>query len=197
MRRAAWSHIAALAITGWLATPAHAIDIETIDVRYENGLYKVRFIAELEAQPASVVKVLKDYDHYPSLDSRIEASHLIASPPGTPPRLYTKLKGCLSRIFCRSMVRIETLGESPGELTATAIPTLSDVQSSITRTEWQPSPKGTRISYSLALDPKFWVPALFARRAMIDTMRSGTVTMFTSVERVARNLPAAEGNGKG
>jgi hypothetical protein len=95
------------------------------------------------------------------------------------------------------MVRIETLGESPGELTATAIPTLSDVQSSITRTEWQPSPKGTRISYSLALDPKFWVPALFARRAMIDTMRSGTVTMFTSVERVARNLPAAEGNGKG
>jgi hypothetical protein len=191
MRRAAWSRIAALALTGWLAAPAQAIDIETIDVRYENGLYKVQLIAELEARPESVVKVLKDYEHYPSLDARIEASHLIASPPGTPPRLYTKLKGCLSRFFCRSMVRIETLAESPGELTATAIPGLSDVRSSVMRTEWQASPKGTRISYSLALDPKFWVPALFARRAMIDTMRSGTVTMFTSVERVARELPVA------
>jgi hypothetical protein len=194
MTRATWSSIAALVFSGWLATPARAIDIETLDVRYESGLYRVRFSAELEARPESVAKVLKDYDHYPSLDSRIEASHLIASPAGAPPRLYTKLKGCLSRFFCRSMVRIETLEECPGALTATAIPTLSDVRTSVTRTEWQASPKGTHVSYSLTLDPKFWVPALFARRAMIDTMRSGTVTMFTSVERVAREQADQDGS---
>jgi hypothetical protein len=175
---------------------AHAIDIQTIDVRYQDGLYRVQFVAELAATPDAVGRVLKDYAKYPALDARIEESHLIASPAGAPAgapaRLYTRLKGCLNRLMCRSMVRIEILQERPGDLIATAIPELSDVKKSVTHTQWQGSPKGTRVSYSLTLDPKFWVPAFFGRRAMIDTMRDGTVNMFTSVERVARRLPTAD-----
>jgi hypothetical protein len=195
MTRSSWLCTAAIAFTGWMADPAHAIDIETIDVRYENGFYKVRLVAELEAQPQSVARVLTDYAQYPALDPRIEESHLIASPAGEPPRLYTKLKGCVGSIFCRSMVRVETLNETPGELFGTAIPELSDVRKSVTHTQWQAGSKGTHVTYTLTLDPKFWVPAFFARRAMIETMRSGTVAMFTSVERVARELPvSSDGN---
>jgi len=184
--------IAALALLTALAPPARAIEVETIDVRYESGLYKVRFAAELEAAPEAVAKVLKDYANYPNLDPRIEESHVVASAPGAPTRLYTRLRGCLNRLFCRSMVRVETLMESEGELVATAIPSLSDVVSSVAHTEWQASEKGTRVTYTLALDPKFWVPAFYARRAMIETMRTGTVAMFTSVERVARVPPVAD-----
>jgi hypothetical protein len=146
----------------------------------------VQFVAELAADPEAVGRVLKDYVHYPALDKRIEVSHLVPSKAGAPVRLYTKLRGCLNRVFCRSMVRVEILAETDGNLVATAIPELSDVRSSVTRTRWEPSAKGTRVTYSLALDPKFWVPAFYARRAMIETMRSGTVDMFTSVEQVAR-----------
>jgi hypothetical protein len=192
MVRFSVSGCATLALLMALAPPARAIDIETIDVRYESGLYKVRFVAELEAAPDAVAKVLKDYANYPNLDGRIEESHVVASAPGAPTRLYTRLKGCLNRLFCRSMVRVETLTESEGELVATAIPGLSDVQSSVAHTEWHASEKGTRITYTLALDPKFWVPAFYARRAMIETMRTGTVAMFTSVERVARVPPVAD-----
>lgn len=182
---------AALVVAGSLAAPARAIEIETIDVRYENGLYKVQFVAEIHAQPDAVGRVLTDYASYPSLDARIEESHLVATPPGAPARLYTKLKGCLNRLFCRSMIRIETLKVGGGDLLATAIPELSDVRSSVTHTAWQSSAKGTHVTYTLALDPKFWVPAWYARRAMIETMRTGTVAMFTSVERVARELPVS------
>jgi hypothetical protein len=144
------------------------------------------------AQPQAVARVLTDYAHYPALDARIEESRLIATPPGALPRLYTKLKGCLGSVFCRSMVRVETLQKNERELVATAMPELSDVRTSVTHTQWQAGPKGTRVTYTLTLDPKFWVPALFARRAMLDTMRSGTVEMFMSVERVARTLPATD-----
>jgi hypothetical protein len=192
MLRFARSGIAALALLTALCPQARAIDIETIDVHFESGLYKVRFVADLEATPEAVARVLKDYANYPNLDGRIEESHIVASAPGAPTRLYTRLKGCLNRIFCRSMVRVETLKESEGELVATAIPGLSDVQSSVAHTEWRASGKGTHITYTLALDPKFWVPAFYARRAMIETMRTGTVAMFTSVEKVARVPPVAD-----
>ncbi len=182
---------AALVLAGSVTAPARAIEIETIDVRYENGLYKVQFVAELHAQPDAVARVLTDYASYPSLDPRIEESHLVVTSPGAPQRLYTKLKGCLNRLFCRSMIRIETLKVGGGDLLATAIPDLSDVHSSVAHTIWQASEKGTHVTYSLVLDPKFWVPAWYARRAMIDTMRTGTVAMFTSVERVARELPVS------
>lgn len=185
-----------MALLAGTAAPVQAIDIETIDVRYENGLYQVRLVAELAAQPQSVARVLEDYARYPELDIRIEESRLIAAPPGAPVRLYTKLKGCLGGLFCRSMVRIETLQQNPGELIATAIPDLSDVHMSVARTLWQASPKGTRVTYSLTLDPKFWVPALFARHAMLETMRTGTIAMFTSVERAAREPPVSQGDGQ-
>jgi hypothetical protein len=186
---------AAFAFLGCFALPAHAIDIEKIEVRYEKGLYHVQFAADLEADPQSVGRVIMDYAHYAALDPRIEESRLVASPPGTAPQLYTRLKGCLGSVFCRSMVRIETLQQNPGELVATAIPDRSDVNLSVTHTEWQSSPKGTHVTYSLSLDPKFWVPAFFARRAMLDTMRTGTIAMFTSVERVAREPPVStDGN---
>ena len=192
--RSVWAGGAVAGATALLSAQAQAIDIETIDVRYQAGVYRVQFAAELTAPPDAVGRVLEDYARYPELDARIEGSRLLASPAGSPPRLYTRLKGCLNRFLCRSMVRIEVLQESPGELIATAIPDLSDVRTSVTHTQWQASARGTRVTYSLALDPKFWVPALFARRAMIETMRDGTVGMFTSVERVARELPAS-GNG--
>jgi len=182
---------AAILLTGIAAGRAQAIEIRTIDVRYEKGHYRVEFVADLAAQPRAVERVLTDYAHYPALDARIEDSHLIETPPDVPRRLYTRLKGCVGWIFCRSMVRIEILQENPGELIATAIPDLSDVKDSVTRTQWQASPTGTRVTYRLNLDPKFWVPALFGRSAMLDTMRDGTVAMFTSVVRVARTLPAA------
>ena len=178
-----------------LAAPARAIDIETLDVRYENGHYRVQFEAELAARPEAVQRVLTDYAHYPALDARIEESHLIPSAPGTPPRLYTRLKGCLSWFLCRSMVRIETLEQKPGELVATAIPELSDVRESLAATHWEASAAGTHVSYALTLSPKFWVPSLFGRRAMLETMRKGTATMFTSVERLAREPQVANGRG--
>ncbi len=190
--RPCWMLAAVFAALLHLPSKARAIDIETIDVRYQDGLYHVQFVAELEATPDAVSQVLKDYAMYPTLDARIKESRLIATPAGASTRLYTRLKGCLNRFLCRSMVRIEILRESPGDLVATAIPDLSDVEKSVTHTQWQASAKGTRVSYSLTLDPKFWVPAIFGRRAMIDTMREGTVNMFTSVERVARQLPAAD-----
>ena len=62
----------------------------------------------------------------------------------------------------------------------------SDVRFGVTRSQWQPQNGGTALQYRLEIMPKFWVPRFFARRLMLSTLREGTLSLFTNVEREAR-----------
>lgn len=173
-----------------LAGQAHAIEVQTLDVRYANGRYIVDFRALLDAPPGAVGAVLTDYESYPELDPRIRESKRLPADGTHPPRLVTRLRGCLGGFLCRSLRRVETLHERnfgrSGELRATADPEQSDVSFGETRSAWEPHADGTAVTYHLELTPDFWVPPLFGRRAMIRTLREGTLSLFTNVERVAR-----------
>ena len=45
---------------------------------------------------------------------------------------------------------------------------------------------GTQLIYRMEIMPKFWIPPLFGPSLMISTLRSGTLELFTNVEKVAR-----------
>ena len=168
-----------------LAGTAQALEVETLDVRYEEGRYVVEFEARLDAPADAVGDVLTDFEHYPELDERILESRLeiVARQP---PRLITRLRGCVGAILCRSMTRVETIAQRPGELIANAIPEESDVRFGTTFSRWQQEGDHTIVRYRLVIVPDFWVPAFIGRRAMIRTMREGTLNLFRNVERVAR-----------
>lgn len=167
-----------------LAAPAaFAIDVERLEVQRFEDRYVVEFQARLAAPAEEVGAVLTDYEHYPALDPRIlearreEANHS---------RLHTRLRGCLGGLFCRSMQRVETLEERPGEVIATAVPAESDVRYGITHSRWEAREGATAINYRLEITPDFWVPPLIGPRLMIKALREGTLSLFTNVERVAR-----------
>jgi hypothetical protein len=88
--------------------------------------------------------------------------------------------------MCRSLQRVEQVEERPDELLATAVLAESDVRFSVTRSQWQPQNGGTALQYRLEIMPKFWVPRFFGRRLMLSTLREGTLSLFTNVERAAR-----------
>lgn len=173
--------VAALAI----APAALAIDIQRLDVRHRGDRYIVELEALLDAPAESVGAVLKDYERYPDLDARILESHRVVDEDGTS-RLLTRLRGCVGTLICRSMRRVETLEETPGELIAIAVPEESDVRYGRTYSRWEARAHGTALTYRLEITPDFWIPPFIGRRMMIRTLREGTISLFTNVERVAR-----------
>ncbi len=172
--------VAALALA---APAAHAIEVEKLEVRRSDNRYVVEFKAHLDAPADQVGAVLKDYEHYPQLDSRILESRRDDSEPV----LRTKVRGCVGSILCRTMRRVEKLEEMPGGLIATAVPGQSDVSYGRTHSQWEARDGGTELLYRLEIEPDFWVPPFIGPRMMIKTLREGTLSLFTNVERVARD----------
>jgi hypothetical protein len=169
-----------------LAPAAHAIEVDRLDVRFEEGRYVVDFEARLDAPAQAVGAVLTDFAHYPELDERILESRLEVL-AHQPPRLITRLRGCVGKILCRSMKRVESIAQRPGELIANAIPEESDVRFGTMFSRWEQKDGHTAVRYRLVIIPDFWVPPMFGRRMMIRTMRDGTLTLFRNVEREARH----------
>jgi hypothetical protein len=175
-----------LAVALACAGPANALEVRRLDVSFQGDRYVVVLNAQLDAPAEAVGEVLKRYDDYPSLDTRIIESRVLSRDRAHSLRLYTRMRGCLGTLICRSMRRVEQVEERPDELLATAVLDQSDVRFGVMRSQWQPQNGGTALQYRLEIMPKFWVPRFFGRRLMLATMREGTLSLFTNVERVAR-----------
>lgn len=165
---------------------ASALEVRRLDVTFQGDRYVVVLNAQLDAPAEAVGEILKRYDDYPTLDPRIIESRVLSRDREHSLRLYTRMRGCLGSIICRSMKRVEQVEERPDELLATTVLEESDVRFGVTRSQWQPQDGGTALQYRLEIMPKFWVPRLFGRRLMLSTLREGTLSLFTNVEREAR-----------
>jgi len=175
-----------------LAPAARAIDIRHLDVRFQGDRYIVDLTAHVDASAHAVGAVITDFSGYPELDTRILESRLERTPGGTDggqPRLITRVRVCLGSIMCRTLERVELItDERPGLLIASAVPAESDVRFETTHTSWRTDASGTEITYRLEMIPDFWVPPLIGRRLMLKTLREGTVSLFTNIERKARAI---------
>jgi ribosome-associated toxin RatA of RatAB toxin-antitoxin module len=169
-----------------LSPMAHALEVERLDVELRDDRYVVEFVGQLEASPEAVHAILTDYAEYPTLDPRIQESRVLERDQENQVRLYTRMRGCLGSLMCRTMQRVEQVQEQPDELLATAILDQSDVRFGVTRSQWQAKDNGTEVTYRLEIMPKFWIPPLFGRRLMISALRSGTLQLFTNVEKEAK-----------
>ena len=168
--------IPALAAAG----AADAIDVSKLQVREQGRRYVVEFEAQLAADPSAVMRVLTDFEDYPALDSRILLAR--RSMRDGKPLLYTRLRGCLGSVFCRTMDRYELLDEQPGRLVATAIPDEGDLKYGLTVIRVEPRAGGTRVRYRNEFDPSFWMPRWLVRKAMYTTLHDGTLEMFRAIE---------------
>jgi len=162
------------------AGAANAIDVSKLQVGERGRRYVVEFEAQLAAQPAAVMRVLLDFTNYPVLDPRILLAR--RSLRDGKPVLFTRLRGCLGSVFCRTMDRYEFLDVQPGQLTATAIPGEGDVKYGLTEIKVEANDGGTHVRYRNEFDPSFWMPRWLVRKAMYTTLRDGTLGMFRAIE---------------
>ena len=172
------------AVLGCLSMQARAVTIEHAASRYVDHQYQFELVAMIDAPIERVEAVLRNYDNYSDLDTRILEARVLERPEQHVAILATTVRACFGP-FCRNVKRVERVEEAPLELLATADATRSDVKSGQTRTQLEVTEKGTRVSYRTSIVPDFWIPAFVGRRLMLRTLQEATITMFTNLEKIA------------
>ncbi|MET0986115.1 MAG: hypothetical protein ABW034_11990 [Steroidobacteraceae bacterium] len=165
-----------------------AIDVQRADTRYHNGRYELEVEATLHAPAPEVQRVLRDYVLYPKLDSRVLDAKVLERPKEHEALLYSQLRVCIAAILCRRVNRVERVEERTNELLATAIPERSDVKFGLTHMQLSTTAESTtRLVYRTQIEPKFWVPRMLPKRAMLNTLRDATIQLLTQVEKNAQH----------
>jgi Polyketide cyclase / dehydrase and lipid transport len=169
----------------WSAA-AGAFEIEKSETRYADRRYQCELSVKLDAPPEQVEAVLRDYERYPSLDTRILQARVLERPEPHVVVLQTTVRVCFGW-FCRNVTRVERVQESANALAATADPGRSDVKFGETHTQLSPDEDGgTLVHYRTSITPGFWIPSVVGRRWMLRTLQDATGDLFMNVEMRAK-----------
>jgi hypothetical protein len=177
--------IAAMAALA-LSQAAPAFDLQRAEPTFVDGEYRFEMTAVLDAPIDAVESILRNYENYPTLDSRILEASVLERPAADVAILATTLRACFGPV-CRSVKRIERVEEKPRELLAITDASRSQVK--FGETHMRLASQGanrTLVNYRTRLRPAFWIPAIVARRLMLETLEDATLELFHSVERQAR-----------
>lgn len=173
------------AVTLNTADPA---TLDHIDVTRKNGRYELRADTFLDASQKDIYDVLLEYDdnQFQRISSvYTESSYLDPLPDGTP-RVYTMMEGCVF-FYCVSMRRVETLEAiEPRYIRTLTIPEDSDFKFSSSEWILEPEEDGTRMNYTLIMEPDFWVPPIVGPWALKRVLSSGGVRAISRIERMAQ-----------
>jgi Polyketide cyclase / dehydrase and lipid transport len=165
---------------------AHAFEIEHSQASYSDRKYQYELRVRLDAPLDRVEAVLRDYERYPELDTRILEARVVERPADNVALLETKVRVCFGW-FCRDVKRTERVEEAAGTLAAITDPARSDVKFGETHTSVAAAGEGTLVSYRTSIAPAFWIPSFVGRRWMLGTLANATNNLFMNVEERARH----------
>jgi hypothetical protein len=181
-----------LAATSLWAATAGAFQIEKSETRYVDRRYQCELSVKLDAPPDKVQAVLRDYERYPTLDTRILQARVLERPEPNVAVLETTVRVCFGW-FCRNVTRVERVQESERSLAATADPSRSDVKFGETSTQLSPDENGgTLVHYRTSITPAFWIPSVVGRRWMLRTLEDASGDLYKNVEMRAKKEQAQE-----
>jgi len=175
-----------------VAVSAIAATIESIDVDHDGNLYRLHAETLLDASPEAITAVLLDYERFGRISSVYkEYGYLDPLPDGTPV-VFTRMEGCLL-FYCKSMTRVERLeAASPGHIRTVTLPDRSDFKSSISEWTFKQEASGTRMIYTLEMEPDFFVPPLIGPPILKRTLRRGGGDAIDRIEQLAKAVQEFE-----
>lgn len=171
-----------------------AADLLSISVKHEGARYHLESDTHFDAPPSAIFQVMTDFEHLDRVSKTIIESHYIEPDEDGTPLVFTRVRGC-AMFICRSLIRVERLTlEAPYHIVTTAIPERSNVRFS--ESEWQlrdDDNGGTRVSYSLELEPGFWVPPLIGPLIIKRMLIKDGAEVAAKIEAMAARLSSQDG----
>lgn len=175
-----------------IAAAASTATLRSIDVGRKDGIYSLHAETLLDASPEAIVQVLLDYERFGRISSVYkDFGYLDPMPDGTPV-VYTRTEGCLL-FYCMSMMRVEQLYvDLPGNIRTVAMPDRSDFKRSISEWSLEPEASGTRMIYTLEMEPDFFVPPVIGPWYLKRTLKRGGGDALERIERLAQAVEELE-----
>jgi len=167
---------------------AQSATLDALEIKRDDGRYELYADTFLEATPADIYAVLLEYDDdaFQRISSVYKESRYLDPAPDGTPIVYTLMEGCIM-FYCLSMRRTEKLEKSANKYIRTeTIPEESDFKYS--RSEWTFTPEGsgTRMNYTLIMEPDFWVPPIVGPFVLKRILKSGGARVISRIERMAQ-----------
>ena len=185
--RVAVALLAAL-IAGVIALAASSATLDALEVTREDGRYELYADTFLAASPSDIYAVLLEYedDKFQRISSVYkESAYLDPAADGTP-IVYTLMEGCIL-FYCLSMRRTERLEKNEFSYIRTmTIPEQSDFKFSSSEWTFAPTEGGTRMTYTMIMEPDFFVPPIVGPYILKRILRSGGSRVISRIERIAQ-----------
>jgi hypothetical protein len=174
--------LSALVVAGAASTAT----IDEIEVNDDDGMYRLYAETRLAASPEAIQAVLTDYERFGRISSvYTEYGYLDPQADGTP-TVYTQMRGCVMKIFCRTLTRVERLEiNEPTHIRTVTIPHRSDFRHSVSEWRIEAFDSGSRMIYTLEMEPDFWVPPIIGSGILRRTLERGGADAVDRIERLA------------
>ena len=183
-----------VAVSACYVASSFPATLRDIAVSRDKDRYRVVADTHLAASPEAIAKVLLDFDadrYHRISEIYKESSYLPPDADGTP-LVYTRVEGCLIG-FCRSMSRVERLEVvTPQFIRSRVVPERSDFKYSLAEWTFEPEDDGTRVTYSMEMEPNFWLPPFVGPWFLKRTLLKGAPAAIDQIESLAIEEQTAE-----
>jgi hypothetical protein len=172
------------------ATRVDALEVRQLDVTRAGGRFTMQAVAEIAIRPDVAFAILTDYEHLSELDPKVLESRVLERPEPNVAIVWLRVRACVAFV-CKVMEQVERVDEHPpDEIVVTLLPERSDVKLQNARWRIESTEEGTRLSYTLELEPGSWVPA-FARGSVERQLRSSFRGALAAIERLGETRVAS------
>ena len=191
--------VAPVLVGACCACTAWAANLRNIEVSKDSGRYHLVADTHLAAPPEAIREVLLDFDNdrYQRISEIYKESGYLPPDNDGTPIVYTRVEGCLL-FFCRSLRRVERLEVATPNLIRTAVlPDRSDFKYAVSEWHLDPEGNGTRLRYTMDLEPSFWLPPFVGPWFLKRTLLHGAPQAVDKIEELAQEAerPTQEGGG--
>jgi uncharacterized protein YndB with AHSA1/START domain len=175
-----------LAVVG-ICTTATVLSatVRSIDVQYDDGVYRVVSDTYVDAPREAIFEVLTDYERFGRISSAYTDYGFMKPDTDGVPIIYTTMEGCVL-FFCVSMRRVERMElDAPSSIRTEALPEQSDFKLSVSEWTLVPEAGGTKMTYRLTMEPDFWIPPLIGPWVLKQRLERGGSGAINRIERLA------------
>ena len=129
-------------------------------VIHKSGVYTLSLDAWIRAPMPQVHDMLTDYTHLERVNPAVKESEIIHSSSPVHHRVRTLIVACIA-FFCKELIQMWDVEQQHDYvIAATIVPELSNFHSGYANWALSGENDGTRLRFTIQLEPSFWMPPL-------------------------------------
>jgi Polyketide cyclase / dehydrase and lipid transport len=179
------------AIVAGMSASACALEVSQLDVSHEKSRFTVEAVAHVDVPIQTAYDILTDYGHLDLLDSQVLESRVLERPEPNVVVVWMRVRGCIVFV-CRELEQVERIEEdAPNAISLAVLPERSDVKFETASWRLEATATGTKLYYSLQVEPGSWVP-FFAHGSVERKLRASFLGALDAIEKIAgaRDTPS-------